>query len=126
MINVDYTYYKDVYKGNNSEDDFERNYNIAFYQVDDYCFGRIERADEVSVGHYVSEKVKMCICAVIDAFITSRDANGIIQNIVKQSESVGPWSVSYATDSLPKTFLSSIYSIINLYLKGTGLMSAWC
>lgn len=121
MITVDYTYYKDEYGGNLSEDDFKKLVNIAYIVVDNFTFGRFQGLTEDVVNEFTLMKVKTCVCALCDK-VESATLSGVVP---RASESVGSWSVSYAADSLPKSVQASLYSLVNFYLGGTALTCSW-
>lgn len=79
---VNYPYYRDVYGGTLDKQTF-RNISLkASAYIDKLTFGRASaNADD--------ERVKRCCCELSDTL--SEISGG-----VKQSESVGSWSVSYA------------------------------
>lgn len=81
-IFADYEYYKSVCGGGLSEEEFSRVAAKASAYIDKVTFGRAsEHADD--------ERVKRCCCDLCDSLST-------ISGGVKQSESVGSWSVTYA------------------------------
>lgn len=82
-IFADYEYYKSVGGGLN-EEEFSRIAAKASAYIDKITFGRAsEHADD--------ERVKRCCCELCDT-LTAAVSSGQI----KQSESVGSWSVTYA------------------------------
>lgn len=82
-IFADYEYYKSV-GGGLSEEEFSRIAAKASAYIDKISFGRAsEHADD--------ERVKRCCCELCDT-LTAAVSSGQI----KQSESVGGWSVAYA------------------------------
>ncbi len=86
MIYADYTYYTDNYGGSAvSEGDFPRLAAKASAYIDRLTFGRAEENAR-------DERLKMCCCELCDS-LTLTDGNG---GMMKQSESVGSWSCSYA------------------------------
>lgn len=83
---ADYEFYKSI-GGDLSEDEFSKVAAKASAYIDKVTFGRAsEHADD--------ERVKRCCCDLCDTlFAISEAASG---GLVKQSESVGSWSVTYA------------------------------
>lgn len=87
MIFADYEYYKTVCGGDLSEEEFSRIAAKASAYIDKITFGRAsEHADD--------ERVKRCCCELCDTLsaISGAQSGGL----VKQAESVGSWSVTYA------------------------------
>ncbi len=84
MIFADYEFYRSV-GGDLSEDEFSKVAAKASAYIDKITFGRAsEHADD--------ERVKRCCCDLCDSLSAISESGGQ----VKQSESVGSWSVTYA------------------------------
>lgn len=80
---ADYEFYRSI-GGTLSEEEFSRLAPKSSAYIDRITFGRAsEHADD--------ERVKRCCCELCDTF-SATSSNGQI----KQSESVGSWSVTYA------------------------------
>lgn len=120
MITVDYNYYKDEFHGKLSEDDFNRLVNLGYVTIDNFTFGRFQNLTEDSVNEFTLMKIKSCICAICDRLDSDSIGVGL-----KSSESVGSWSVNYASDTLPKSVMSGLHSVVNFYLGGTPLTCSW-
>ncbi len=83
MIFADYEFYKSV-GGDLNEEEFQQLAPKASAYINKLTFGRAaEHADD--------ERVKRCCCELCDT-LSAAASNGQI----KQSESVGSWSVTYA------------------------------
>ncbi len=83
MIFADYEYYRSV-GGSLSEEEFSRIAAKASSYIDRITFGRaLEHADD--------ERVKRCCCELCDTLSAA-----VKSGQIKQSESVGSWSVTYA------------------------------
>lgn len=83
IIFADYEFYKSV-GGDLSEDEFQKLAPKASAYIDRITFGRaLEHADD--------ERVKRCCCELCDTLSAATSCGQI-----KQSESVGSWSVTYA------------------------------
>ena len=120
MVTVDYNYYKDEFHGNLSEDDFNRLVNLGYTAVDNFTFGRFQNLTEDDVDEFTLMKIKSCVCAVCDRLESDSIGVGL-----KSSESVGSWSVNYALDTIPRSVMSSLRSVINFYLGGTPFTCSW-
>lgn len=82
MIFVNYPYYRDVYGGTLDKQTFKNISVKSSAYIDKITFGRAsEHADD--------ERVKRCCCELCDTLASISDG-------IKQSESVGSWSVTYA------------------------------
>lgn len=80
---ADYAYYKSIGGGLN-EDEFTQLAARASAYIDKITFGRAsEHADD--------ERVKRCCCELCDTLSTA-----VRYGQIKQSESAGSWSVTYA------------------------------
>lgn len=85
MIFANYPYYRDVYGGSLDKQTFKNAAVKASAYIDRLTFGRAsEHADD--------ERVKRCCCELCDTLSAISESGGQ----VKQSESVGSWSVTYA------------------------------
>lgn len=122
---TDYVFYRDTYKGNMPEDDFNRLVIRASYEVQKSIFNR-------DITGYKDE-VQLATCSVADILLKietlekKKDTN-ISENIVK-SESVGDYSRTLETTSMSdiEVQISSqkekIKEEIRMYLLDTGLLS---
>lgn len=122
---TDYAFYRDTYKGNMPEDDFNRLVIRASYEVQRNIFNR-------DITGYEDE-VQLATCSVVDILLkietleNKKDTN-ISENIVK-SESVGDYSRTLETTSISdiEVQISSqkekIKEEIRMYLLDTGLLS---
>ena len=82
MIFANYTYYRDTFGGSLDKQTFKNLAAKASAYIDRITFGRAsEHADD--------DRVKRCCCELVDMLSSVSDG-------VKQSESVGSWSVTYA------------------------------
>lgn len=89
MIYADYDYYTGTYGGKAvTQEDFSRLAAKASVYLDKLTFGRAaENADD--------ERLKMCCCELCDSLLLTDGSGGM----VKQSESVGSWSYTFASNS---------------------------
>lgn len=122
---TDYAFYRDTYKGNMPEDDFNRLVIRASYEVQKNIFNR-------DITGYEDE-VQLATCSVADILLkietleNKKDTN-ISENIVK-SESVGDYSRTLESTSMSdiEVQISSqkekIKEEIRMYLLDTGLLS---
>lgn len=86
MIFADYKFYRDVCGGELDRKTFKNFAAKASAYIDKITFGRAsEHADD--------DRVKRCCCELCDT-LSAISADG---GRTKQSESVGSWSVTYAT-----------------------------
>ncbi len=126
MIDVNFEYYHTIYKGSLDEQTFEKFLDKAYITIDNFCFGRFEKADEHVYSEFNLKKIKFCVCAVVDQLNSITMPDGVAQVGVKSAESVGPWSVSYNASSLPSSVMAGLKDLVMSYLGGTNLMVAWC
>lgn len=137
MAYADFPYYQDFYLGNLIRDptDFGRAAERASEYLDMVTFGRLLDG----IPSELTARIKKCCCAVAEAIYHyqaygagSTDSGGIG---LKISESIGAYSVSYAspTESI-SAFLSGdtsglqdyLKSICMRYLGTTGLLYRGC
>lgn len=125
MISVDYTYYTDTYKGTYLSNDLFNKYVVkANMFVNTLTCNRASSVTESSDGVLVT-KLKMCICEMCDR-IGSHTSDGLMNDSSKSSETVGPWSVSYKSDSVSNSIMKELKSVVDMYLSGTYLTYMWC
>lgn len=122
---TNYVFYRDTYKGNMPEDDFNRLVIRASYEVQKNIFNR-------DITGYKDE-VQLATCSVADILLkietleNKKDTN-ISGNIVK-SESVGDYSRTLETTSMSDIEVQisnqkeKIKEEIRMYLLDTGLLS---
>lgn len=110
MIYADYTYYKDVYKGTLSEEDFNRLSRQASAYIDNITFGRASRNNPEKIQNMVKDTC----CAITDLYYKSEQGGEVV------SQSVGSWSKQYASSG--KTIEQKLYNTAEMYLAITGLM----
>ena len=102
---VDYNYYTEVYGGSAvSEEDFSRLAARASAYIDKLTLGR-------AADHADDERLKQCCCEICDMLQHTAESGGV----VKQSESVGSWSVTYA-NAEDKSEASLVRSSCELWL----------
>ncbi len=113
---ADYNYYISEYKGSMPDTDFDKLSKIASMKIKANTFGRIDEKN-------IHGEVKYCTCVLADKLLN------ISKNEGKSSETVGPWSVSYADSKSGqeliqltlKEFLSEVYTE-----DGTPLLYRGC
>ena len=84
IVFADYEFYKSI-GGELSESEFTRLAAKASAYIDSITFGR-------AAGHADDERLKRCCCELCDSLSVTAGSGGLM----KQSESVGSWSVTYA------------------------------
>lgn len=126
MYTLTYDYYKQNYGGILlDEDTFTPIMTKAVILVDNIVFNRLSTLDKSKICEFLLTRINFCICEVCDK-ISKYTQDGAITDGVKSSETVGNWSVSFSTDSLPSSVLSSIKKTVDSYLGGSYLTCAWC
>lgn len=114
-MNVDYSYYKDTYKGSLTEEEFNRNKILAEKYIKKYA---------PNITNVSEEDLSLCICMLVDNInfnaITSNE------NKVVSSRSSGSTSESYVVSSKAKA-TDTIREIIGLTLGIDCTYSCeWC
>ena len=109
MVYADYSYYCSSGYSAVSEADFPRLAAKASAYLDKLTHGRAaEHADD--------ERLKRCCCEMVDTLTLTADSGGM----VKQSESVGSWSMSLAgAESMTETQL--VRGVVNIWLPNDWL-----
>lgn len=123
MVKVDYSYYTTEYGGVAiPEDRFKFVLKKAIYLLSYYTLGRVESVeDDDSV---LASKIKDCLCEMCDKLYAYSQDNNIVGGI-KTSETVGKWSVSFDSSTLPKSIEQSVYKTVDTYLGNTYLCCRW-
>lgn len=110
MAYVDYTYYKETFKGSSIPEAAFDGWEVqAEAYIDMITFGRID-ADNVS------NEVKKAVCAVSEKAKQLHDDGGI-----KTSETVGNHSVAYKIEDSAST-MSKLKVAASVHLCNTGLL----
>lgn len=121
---TDYDFYKNIYKGNMPESDFDRLAIRASYEVRKNIFNR------PIIGY--EEEVQLATCSVADILLKIEQLetkkNIAISDKTLKSESVGDYSRTFDTSSVSdiETEISNqkfkIIEEIRMYLLDTGLL----
>lgn len=121
---TDYDFYKDTYKGNMPEDDFNKLVIRASYEIRKNIFNR-------DITGYEDE-VQLATCSVADTLLNIEQLKNkkekILSNQTLKSESVGDYSRTFDTSSVNdiETEISNlrtkIIEEIRMYLLDTGLL----
>lgn len=107
---VDYAFYSQAYGGKVSSEDFTKLEIQASSIVDYHTFNRVTD---------INDKIRFAVCELIDYLKQLEDAGGKEVS----SESVGGYSVTYATNSNTQDPIKKKQrDIILKYLGNTGLM----
>lgn len=85
MIFANYTYYRDTFGGELDKQAFKKLAAKSSAYIDKITFGRASK-------HADDDRVKRCCCELCDTLSAISESGGQ----VKQSESAGSWSVTYA------------------------------
>lgn len=122
---TDYVFYRDTYKGNMPEDDFNRLVIRASYKVQKNIFNR-------DITGYKDE-VQLATCSVADIMLKietlEKKKDTIISENIVKSESVGDYSKTLETTTLSDIEVQisdqkeKIKEEIRMYLLDTGLLS---
>lgn len=113
-MNADYTFYRQDYRGEREETEFERLSVRAAAYLDTLTMGRINRPDlPPSVVH----KAKLALCACIDE-LAEIEAGSIV------AESNDGVSVTYARSG--ETDERRLFKAASAYLLTTGLLYRGC
>lgn len=122
-----YNYYKDVYGGELTQDEFDRNCIKASAFIRSMIGGKLE-TDDYDLDDY--EEVKYAVCEMADAIKEVKNSKGKEDdngNIIKQVSNDG-YSVSYVSGedhghTEEQTEKNRMLGIARTYLTETGLLS---
>lgn len=110
-MNIDYTFYKDTYKGTVIEAVFDRLSSLATAHINRITSGRAQTATGTDL-----DAVKLAFCAIIDE-LDKQENGGIVT-----SESNDGISRSYAVSSVVRSASQRIYNVAEVYLSNTNLL----
>jgi len=131
---ADFTYYKELYYGQQiaDADVFRTAAARASEYMDSVTFGRLESG----VPEAFAEPVKKCCCALAEAFYLQQQAYTCASTDgtgAKKSETQHNYSVTYSTPAETlasllngRSFSAYLYSICMRYLGRTGLLYRGC
>lgn len=109
---ADYKYYRDVYRGKLSEDEYTPLAEFAEAYINARTDHLFEREGLPKEGSSLERRLKTCACVLAD----ERHCIVSGESRVKTSETVGSWSASYQTGNV-KSDDERLYDIIELYLS---------
>ena len=114
-----YAYYISTYRGNLTEEEFEKSIVQATAYVRRITFGRAEQNMEL-------DEVKLATCAICDLLANDEKARSQHSGRTVVSENTDGYSVTYESDGNGDTaddlLNRKIYKTAELYLEPTGLL----
>lgn len=122
MVTITYDFYKDDYRGSNTEDVFNQELRKATKLVSNRTNGKIDSVSDDDTNIDLVNDIKYCVCNVIDKCFTYESSDGKVVS----SQSSGKLSESYVIDSSKRSFESDIADVVKLWLSGYGYTNfAW-
>lgn len=116
-----YAYYISTYRGNLTEEEFEKSIVPATAHVRRITFGRADQNMEL-------DEVKLATCAVCDLLANDEKARSQHSGRTVVSENTDGYSVTYESgrggDTADDFLNRKIYKAAELYLEPTGLLYA--
>lgn len=116
-----YAYYISTYRGNLTEEEFEKSIVPATAHVRRITFGRADQNMEL-------DEVKLATCAVCDLLANDEKARSQHSGRTVVSENTDGYSVTYESgrngDTADDLLTRKIYKAAELYLEPTGLLYA--
>lgn len=116
-----YAYYISTYRGNLTEEEFEKSIVQATAHVRRITFGRAEQNMEL-------DEVKLATCAICDLLANDEKARSQHSGRTVVSENTDGYSVTYESggngDTADDLLNRKIYKTAELYLESTGLLYA--
>lgn len=116
-----YAYYISTYRGNLTEEEFEKAIIPATAHVRRITFGRADQNMEL-------DEVKLATCAVCDLLANDEKARSQHSGRTVVSENTDGYSVTYESgrngDTADDLLTRKIYEVAELYLEPTGLLYA--
>lgn len=120
-MTVTYDEYITIYQGKATEEEFNKLLPRVELLIDDQTNGRYKKLPTES--EYRTRAI-MCVGESLDFYIAyATDISPVAG--VKQSESVGPWSVTYAEGSVPQSVAQGLARIVMTWFGSTYLCSNW-
>ena len=121
MVDVTYSYYKDVYNGSLvDENEFPRLLETAKIYVSNRTFGNSDGIDE---SNPYAGRLKFTLCSVVDLIKAHTSDDGTEHGSVSSESVGGSWSRSFKVDSKSGNTLDDIvYDKIYSLLSNTGLL----
>lgn len=117
---ADYKYYRDVYRGKLTEDEYTPLAEFAEAYINAKTDFLFEREGLPGKGSSLERRLKTCACALAD------ERHSIVsgESRVKTSETVGSWSASYQAGNV-KSDDDRLYDIAELYLSDVIKAVKW-
>ncbi len=116
-----YAYYISTYRGNLTEEEFEKAIVPATAHVRRITFGRADQNMEL-------DEVKLATCAICDLLANDEKARSQHSGRTVVSENTDGYSVTYESgrngDTADDLLTRKIYKAAELYLEPTGLLYA--
>lgn len=116
-----YAYYISTYRGNLTEEEFEKSIVQATAYVRRITFGRAEQNMEL-------DEVKLATCAICDLLANDEKARSQHSGRTVVSENTDGYSVTYESgrngDTADDLLTRKIYKAAELYLEPSGLLYA--
>lgn len=116
-----YAYYISTYRGNLTEEEFEKAIVPATAHVRRITFGRADQNMEL-------DEVKLATCAICDLLANDEKARSQHSGRTVVSENTDGYSVTYESgrngDTADNLLTRKIYKAAELYLEPTGLLYA--
>lgn len=116
-----YAYYISTYRGNLTEEEFEKAIIPATVHVRRIIFGRADQNMEL-------DEVKLTTCAICDLLANDEKARSQHSGRTVVSENTDGYSVTYESgrdgDTADDLLTRKIYKAAELYLEPTGLLYA--
>ena len=116
-----YAYYISTYRGNLTEEEFEKSIIPATAHVRRITFGRADQNMEL-------DEVKLATCAICDLLANDEKARSQHSGRTVVSENTDGYSVTYESgrngDTADNLLTRKIYKAAELYLEPTGLLYA--
>jgi len=113
-----YEYYTDVYKGELTEGEFNKNSRMALSFANRITQGRVS----TNTNDKIQDAIDICLCELTDRYYQDSlfEKQGVIA-----SESLGSWNKSYRSDNrTAKQRDRDRYEIVRRNLSMTGLLYA--
>lgn len=114
-----YAYYISTYRGNLTEEEFEKAIIPATAHVRRITFGRADQNMEL-------DEVKLATCAICDLLANDEKARSQHSGRTVVSENTDGYSVTYESgrngDTADDLLTRKIYKAAELYLESTGLL----
>lgn len=121
MLTVPYEFYKDIYGGSLSENEFNKQLHSVVIDVNYYTSYALAGKSDEDVDAVMLTSYRELCCRLVDMSIVYESNGGVIA----KSSSSGKVSETYLESSLPRNRGTATMNLINKFLGRYNLCCRW-